>query len=270
MAPKSFAGGDLLQSIKMLQRNFDKGPIEIWPLADLHIGSREFDTKRFLAWREKVLSKSNRQVVILGDIIDNGIKSSIASPYESTMTPKEQREYAAELLRPLRGRIICILSGNHEYRSRKDTDTDPAELIAAKLGLEDVYRADVAILHIRVGKVANGHSKSPSYSIGLTHGSSNGMTLGAGINRMGPLAIAMGVDMMIMGHTHKPVAAPTMRYEVNKHRGTVTAVPVMLLVATSWMQYGGYGARKMMLPTPIASNHAVLEDKEFGITLVQQ
>ena len=98
------------QTIPMMRYKMSGPEIEIHPLADLHVGSREYSEKAFVAWRDMILSEPNRYVVVCGDITDNGVKSSVTSVYEAVMQPREQRIHAAELLAPLKDRILCATS----------------------------------------------------------------------------------------------------------------------------------------------------------------
>jgi len=244
------------------------GPeIEIHPLADLHVGSREYNEKIFLAWRDMVLSAPNRYVVVCGDLVDNGVKSSVTSGYEAMMQPREQRIHAAELLEPLKDRILCAVAGNHENRSVKDTDTDPLEIILSKLNLEHLYRPDIAYLYISFPQPANHSLQPPTYTVMVTHGNSGGMLIGAGLNKMEPFAMAMGADLLITGHTHRPATAPMMRFTPN-NRGVMVAREVRILVTTGFLEYGGYSARNMLRPVPIAPNYAVLDGGEYKMRVV--
>lgn len=262
--------GCTLTTIKMIchKLSFPEG-IELYGLSDLHIGSPEFDEGAFTAATREILSKDNRFVILDGDIVDNGVKSSVTSPYEAVMQPRAQREYAAELLNPLRDRILGAVGGNHEYRSAKDSDFDPAENILSRIGREDVYRETQAYLLINLGTRSNGHLSRPIYSVLLTHGSSGGATLGAGLTKADQFASICGADLMIVGHSHKPGVAPASRFICNKHDGTVNHQNYGIMVCTAWLTYGGYPTRKALRPLPIAMNHAELDGGGFGFRVIQ-
>ena len=255
------------QTIPMRRCKMDSESMEIHPLGDLHVGSREFDESAFLRWRDMILSKPNRYVVLLGDIVDNSVKSSVGSPYDAVLQPREQRIHAAELLAPIKDRIIAAVSGNHCYRTNKDTDTDPMEIVLSKLNLEHLYSPEMMYLYVSFPRPASHSVTPPQYTVLLTHGNSGGMLIGAGLNRMEPYAMAMGADLMITGHTHKPSTAPLLRYVPNS-RGVMTAREVRIMVCTGWLSYAGYPARKMLRPVPIAPNYAVLDGREYKMRVV--
>lgn len=144
----------------------------------------------------------------------------------------------------MRHRILAGVSGNHEARSRKGDYQDPMEIIMAMLGLKHLYRVGTAFLKIDLWgdsrKRPTGSRTRPRYVVALNHGSGGGGGAGTALNRMIPLAISWGVDLLISGHTHKPALAPAMRLEPDLGKGVMVPRPVRALVATSWLTYGGY------------------------------
>lgn len=257
-------------TLKMIAHklNFPDG-IELYGLADLHIGSREFDEGSFAKACRDIMAEPNRYVVMVGDYVDNGVKSSVTSPYEAMMQPKAQRDYAAELLHPIRDRILGAVGGNHEYRSAKDADTDPAEIIMAKIGREDVYQDAAAYLLLKVGERKNHEKTPPTYCIHLTHGSSGGQTLGAGLSKADQYASVGGADLMILAHSHKPGTAPGSRWECDKSKAVMVQRNYGIMICTAWLTYGGYPARKSLKPLPIALNHAILGGRELSVQVLQ-
>lgn len=243
--------------------------IEVYGLSDMHIGSQEFDEGAFNRACRDIMAAPNRYAVLVGDMVDNSVKSSVTSPYEATMQPKAQRQYAADLLYPIKDRILGICAGNHEYRSSKDTDTDPAELIASKLGLEHLYRDSIAYVLVKVGERTSGHKTPPTYSLCLMHGSSGGALLGAGLNKADQYAAIGGADLTILGHSHKPATAPASRWECDKQKGIMVQRNYGIMICTAWLTYGGYAARKGLRPLPIALNYAELGGTEHSITVRQ-
>lgn len=72
------------------------GDLELYPLADVHVGSRSARLDRLDAFLAFILEADNRFLVLIGDLIDNGTKTSLTGPYEQTMNPSEQRELITE------------------------------------------------------------------------------------------------------------------------------------------------------------------------------
>lgn len=255
----------------MLRRKLDHPDgIYLFGLADLHVGSREFDEAEFQRFSRSILAEENRYLVVAGDMIDNGLKTSVTSVYEQTMTPRDQRQYAAELLYPLRDRILCIVAGNHEYRSTKEADTDPAELIASKLGLEDIYRDSLCFLSLTLGERVSHGVRPPRYCICVMHGSSGGSLLGSGLNKADQFASVSGADLVILGHSHKPATAPASRLYCDHQKGIMVQRNYGIMICTAWLSYGGYPARKSLRSLPIAPNRAYLKANEFDMEVMQK
>lgn len=115
-------------------------PIVVYPIADVHYGSIDHQNKEWEAFINHVENTPNVYLLLAGDLINNNTRSSVGSPWDDTVRPREQKTRMVEYLLPLKDRILCCVSGNHERRSLKDADDDPTYDIMTKLDLEDVYR----------------------------------------------------------------------------------------------------------------------------------
>ena len=159
----------------------------------------------------------------------------------------------AEMLEPLRDRILCAVPGNHEGRSAREVDDDPVYDICAKLDVEDLYRENIAFLKIQFGERDGDGNKNPTYTLVVTHGSGGGMLTGAAVNRAERFGYAIdGADALILGHTHKPFVSQPGKIRIDPFNNKVTVRPFKVISATSWLEFGGYAAKKMLLP----SSHA--------------
>jgi predicted phosphodiesterase len=255
------------QTIPMLKYPMTGDNIEIHALSDLHAGSAEFNERAFGDWRRMILEKPNRYIAFAGDAVDNGIRSCVTSPFEAVMTPNAQRKYVAELLMPVKDRILVGIPGNHEKRSMKESDTDPVELIMEHLGIQDRYRQHPAYLLIKFPIPKCHDIIPPTYVVYVMHGKAGGAQGGNALNKAEMLAKALSADLIICGHSHHPGAMPSVRYVFNG-RGVMTPRPMKVMIGTSWLDYGGYGADAGMMPVPIAPNYAVLDGREYRMRVI--
>ena len=76
----------------------------IIPVFDLHVGSEQFQKDRWERFVNKVKQDKSVRLIIGGDCLDNGIKSSVTSPYTQVMRPREQKAYVAATLSEVRTR----------------------------------------------------------------------------------------------------------------------------------------------------------------------
>jgi UDP-2,3-diacylglucosamine pyrophosphatase LpxH len=88
--------------------------IKIYPLGDVHLGSPgcQFDAFRELV--EQIASEPRSYAVMMGDLLDMGLKNSVGDPYHATMPPGAQKRAMVDALMPIKGKILALVSGNHE------------------------------------------------------------------------------------------------------------------------------------------------------------
>lgn len=241
---------------KLRKSDYPNGIIVV-PLADAHYGSQEFNEVMWHSVIKRIQDDDNCFCVLVGDLIDNGLKNSVTNVYEATCSPREQKEWLYNELKPIAGKILAAVGGNHERRTAREADQDPMYDVLARLGIEDVYRPNICFMQIRFMYPFNGKDKQRyEASFAITHGAGSGQYVGSSANRAENLGMAIeGVDCLVVGHTHKPVTFPVAKL-VFTH-GTVVRRQFVVAVASSFLNYGGYPIRKMMRPTA----HAVTEIK---------
>ena len=257
----------------MIQHQFLGGhDITIIPVSDVHLGSPECMEQEFIKFIETVKETPNVYLILGGDLIDNGTRSSVTNPFRATMSPSVQKREMANILAPVRDRIICMLPGNHERRSGKDADDDPCYDIAAKLDLENLYRENIAFIKIQLG--LEGHDcagfQRPCYVLTVVHGSGGGILTGGAVNRSERFGYVIdGADALILGHTHKPYTTQPGKIQIDSRNNKVSIKPFKVISSTSWLQYGGYAAQKMLLPTTHCLNKLTLrgDHKELIVTM---
>ena len=225
--------------------------IKIYPVADVHFGALEHDAKAWSEFCSKVASEPNSYVILAGDLINNNTRSSVGSPWDDRIRPRDQKRLMVEYLTPLRDKILCCVSGNHERRSLKDADDDPTYDIMVKLDLEDVYRQNAAFMKIRLGARTRdgGIGYDTSFKFAVTHGSGGGMT-GAAVNRNERWGnVIDGVDCVIAGHTHKGAVTRPAKIVIDDNNDIVSIKDYVVLSCVSWQAFGAYPLQQMMTPT---------------------
>ena len=238
----------------MITRHFPKNDdLIIYPISDVHLGAAEHMQAEWTAFCSRLLEIPNAYIILGGDLINNATRSSVSNIFEETMRPRDQKRLMAEMLEPIKDRILCAVSGNHERRSLKDADDEPVYDIMCKLDLEDIYRENIAFLKIQVGDLNGDGKKNPTYTIVVTHGSGGGILTGSAVNRNERFGYVIdGADCLIVGHTHKPFITQPSKIKIDTHNNLVSLKPFKVVSSTSWLSYGGYALTKMLLP----SSHA--------------
>lgn len=251
---------DFIPVIHKFQRGEYPDGVVIIPLSDAHYGSREFNEVMWHSVIKRIQDDDKCFCVLVGDLIDNGLKNSLTNVYEATCSPKEQKEWLYNELKPISGKILAAVGGNHERRTAKEADQDPMYDVLTRLGKEDIYRQNICFMQIRfVYPLTNSSRKEAQrceVSFAITHGAGSGQYIGSSANRVQNFGMAIeGVDCLITGHTHKPVTFPVAKLAFT--HGTVIRKQFVVAVASSFLDYGGYPVQKLMPPTA----HTITEIK---------
>lgn len=262
----------MLNDFTMIQHKFtENNDIHIIPISDVHLGAAEHMQKDWELFCQSVLETPNTYITLGGDLINNATRNSVSNIFKETMFPSAQKRKMAEMLKPLArdGRILCAVSGNHERRSQKDCDDEPMFDIMCKLDLEHLYRENMAFVKIQMGDVKRYREKNPTYILVVTHGAGGGMT-GAAVNKNERFGYAIdGADCLIVGHTHKPFVTQPSKIFVDTHNNKVSFKPFKVVCSTAWLDFGGYAAQKMLMPSSHAPQIITLcgNKKEIKVTM---
>ena len=251
----------MLSDFSVIVRRFDSA-IKIACISDIHFGALEHMEREWKNFIQMVLADPNLYLILNGDLINNNTRSSVGSPWDDTIRPREQKKQMVELLTPIKDRILCCTSGNHERRSLKDADDDPTYDIMTKLDLEDVYRQNAAFLKIQLRN--DGHA---TYTFAVTHGAGGGIYTGATVNRNERWGnVIDGLDCLIVGHTHKGTVSRPSKIVFDPYNNKVTVKDYLVVSSVAWQNYSGYALQKMLLPASTGNPQILhLSDKEKHI-----
>lgn len=261
----------MLSDFELITFEFpQKSDLTIIPISDVHLGAKEHAEREWVTFCENVLKQPNVYITLGGDLINNATRSSVSNIFDDTMRPREQKKLIVEMLTPIKDRILCAVTGNHERRSTKDVDDDPTYDIMCKLDLEHLYRENMAFIKIRMGNPKANGSTNPTYVLAVTHGTGGGIYTGAAVNRNERFGYVIdNLDCLIVGHTHKPFITQPSKIHIDPYNNTVSVKPFKVVSSTSWMSFGGYAASKMLLPASIAPQTITLRGnkKEIIVTM---
>lgn len=236
--------------LKVIARQYarDLPYLTLYPISDVHWGAAECMEREFRAYLKEIEEDPSAAVLLGGDLLNNGLKSSVTDVYEEKYTPHQQKKDMVALLEPIKHKIVAGVRGNHEYRTTRETSVDVMEDIFDRLGLSDCYAGDAGFVKISLGEKRN--QKPVTYMIYLAHGSGGGALLGSGVSRQDGYHMAIeGVDISITGHTHRPTKTPSARLVFDPRNNMVVRSNTLIFVCTAWLDYGGYPERAQMRPT---------------------
>jgi predicted phosphodiesterase len=223
--------------------------IKIYPVADLHYGAAECQVDRWKAFKKQLLTEPNSYITIAGDMVNNGTRTSVTNIFEETCRPSQQKKWLSEQLEDIKDRILCVTGGNHEARSGKDADDNPLYDVCAKLDIEDKFRENAAFLIIRMGEKDGNGRLNPTYTMCVTHSTGGGIYTGAAVNRNERFGMVIdGLDILITGHVHKGIITKPQKIVFDTNNKRVSFKDFTVVSSTSWLEFGGYALRKLLIP----------------------
>lgn len=260
----------MIPDFTLITKHFpDNRDLTIYPISDVHLGAAEHMESAWREFRTRVLEDENAYLILGGDLINNATRNSVSNVFDEVLRPREQKRLMAEMLSPLKERILCAIPGNHEGRNSKEVDDDPMYDICAKLDLEDIYRENIAFLKIQIGNLDGCGMRNPTYTFAVTHGAGGGILTGGAVNRAERFGYAIdGADVLIAGHTHKPFNTYPGKIKIDANNNKVSIKPFHVVNCSSWLSYGGYACRKMLLPSAYIAQKIVLSGTSKSIQVV--
>lgn len=223
--------------------------LEIVPFADLHIGDKHCDNDLIKEKIEYVKNNENVYCVLNGDILNNSTKTSVGDVYSEKLTPMDQLALACALFEPIKDKILCVTTGNHEARSWKMDGIDLMKMLCIQLHIEDRYANESALVFLRFGTESRGQKESKGsgktrmvcYTLFITHGSGGGRREGGKLNTLADMASIIDADIYIHSHTHLPLVMKQAFYRTDSRNSSVALVNKLFINTSAMLDYGGYG-----------------------------
>jgi len=159
--------------------------IQITVFADEHIGDPLSNLAALKERVEEVRTTPHLYAILNGDLMNNATKTSVSDTYAEVLSPQRQLDLLVTLFDPIKDKILCITTGNHELRTYNKEGIDLTAVLASRLGLLDYYAPTAAYLFLRFGQdVRNHRSERICYTFYITHGRRSGRTVGAKVNAL--------------------------------------------------------------------------------------
>lgn len=250
----------MLNDFEMISHKFDNDEITIIPVSDVHFGALEHAKQEWEQFCKYIADTPNIYLILGGDLINNSIRSSVANPFDELYRPREQKTRMVEYLTPIKDRVLCAVSGNHERRSMKDDDVDLTYDIMTKLDIEHLYRESMAFVKIGLGQRSEKANRAETnFIFGVTHGAGGGIFTGAAVNRNERFGnIIEGLDCLIVGHTHKGTVSKPSKIVVDRRNEKISVKSYTVVSSVSWLNYGGYAMQKMLLPSKVSDPQKII------------
>jgi len=227
-------------------------------ISDVHVGAeehaeREFDEALRWAKDEGALLLAN------GDLADNSIASG-KDPGEKLLGqklwPTEQAKIVCDKLKPFakKGKLIGIVRGNHEARTRRESLFDLCEFLAYTL----------AVPYLGVGGYLRFNAGSQSYIAAVQHGRSgagNGFYELDKMHRLYPKA-----ELLALGHNHHLASRRIYGLDIGKE-GTETLREVWQVRTGSFLKFADYVREAVLTPQRMGCPIVRFDPKDHRISV---
>lgn len=224
--------------------------IIIYLIADVHVGSAQCNLDKFKEVINEARGIKNAYIILNGDLIDNALKDSVSFEYDG-LSPSSSINIVCEILKPVANKILCINTGNHEYRTKKASDIDPNLLIATLLGVKDKYSPGASVLFVPLDNAPK-KGVSTLFTVFCYHGAGGGTKVGSKANRVQDMSKICQADIYMMSHVHMPMVFKEDYLEIDKVNYRVRQRTRTFVISNSFLDYGGYGEKKGYTPATIA------------------
>lgn len=270
--------------------------VTIVPIGDTHWENRGCDVQALRDCVQWIKNEPNCYAFMMGDLLDctpQDHKFYHPKQLRSEFTADNVWEGAASTLahelRPIRDKILGVMTGNHEWRLESSYGYNTTQVVCNILNDDLVskeLRSDYRQMEkFRLSKASVGHPKAVknyrycstvSLTFGLKtkkqktggickkvvrlwlhHGAGGGATQGAPLNKLVKMAEHFeGIDIFIMGHHHKEIATRTTCFTFTHTKGEPTTRDRLFVVAPAFVRsyyegHSDYAERKMLSPATI-------------------
>jgi len=178
------------------------------PLFDIHLGNKSCDKRKLKEDIKKAEDTENLFIVGGGDWLDSIIVTDkryrkSADDTDSEAIIDDQIDTLAEILDPVKHKILCAGDGNHELTLIKH-GTNPVKRLCEKLSTpehEVIYFGESWMLKLMFHEDGQ---RGRSLTIYCHHGWGGGSrTQGADITKYSHAVKFWDADLFLFGHTHK-------------------------------------------------------------------
>lgn len=245
--------------------------LEIHIFADLHIGDKFCDMSLIKSRIDYLKETPNAYCILNGDLMNNATKTSMSDSYAEDIPPMEQIQRCVNLFGPIKDKILCVQSGNHERRTYRKEGIDLTEVMCHQLGLADKFSKSASVLFVRFGQVnkketnGSGNYRKLCYTILCNHGSGGGRKEGAKAIRLADMASIADADIYIHSHTHLPFIMKQAFYRIDPKNSTVNIVDKLFVNTAATLDYGGYSEEFEYKPSSKDNPIIILDGTKKGM-----
>jgi len=228
-----------MRFVHIKEKNLKQQELELVPIGDIHLGSKEFNLTKLKKTIEYVKETKNARVILMGDLVDIGLKDSIGGgTFDNDIDPESQLTGIVDYLEPISDRIWCVLGGNHEERIRMRTSIDINKIIAKALDVP--YVGNQCLIKVMCGPT--------NYIVFAAHGATGALSPAGKINSVMKYGNYIDADIYLMGHVHELAHHTTEYFRVDMGNKQIIKDKRHYVLTGHYLNYGGYAEAKGYAP----------------------
>lgn len=229
-----------------------------YPVGDIHLGSLHCAEHDIQDKINEIKERKNSYIIGMGDYFDAILKDDKRFDIEG-LAPwvakgnilESQRERLRALFEPVKDKILCLCSGNHEESIHLHYQNDITRNLCNDLGVK--YGGYSAFLVVKFQR--RNTTSIRQYIFHLFHGAGAAQTDGARLNRLTRLVNDIQADIYLMGHLHAMTQHTPDRLIFRN--GRIKSLKLAATLTGSWLkaytqgQPSSYAERKGYKPSRI-------------------
>jgi len=219
--------------------------IRIIPFGDLHYPATNCRIDLFQNLVNYIKETPDCYAIGMGDLLDAiVITDRRFDPSEKDTNLDTQIVKIRNILEPIKNKIICLLTGNHEYTIYSRGYGNPIQRLCRELGIKYAGYSAFIKLHVE----PKTHKKD--LVIYAHHGWAAGRQTGATVNNIENLSKHYEADVFLLGHSHKLSATSQVKIgwggpKKNLFVNTGSFLETSTIGSTSYSERRGYPPLKL-------------------------
>ena len=252
----------MVKTMRVARYEFRGDEVQILPIGDLHIGSPHSEYRKAIKLMEEY---KEAKIVFVGDLIDNAIIDSVGDVYEQEFNPQGALLEVDKIFEKFQDRILGVVSGNHERRTKKKVGVDVIELLC--LNRRIPYAEDILIIDLAVkpnnDKRMRGLKNRTHYAIVLHHGTGGGRFIEKTLRQHRYFTdLISNIDVYIAGHVHQLGLAKQGVWEYDSKNKVESKRIRNMVTVSAWVDEV-YATQKMLSPNVLSGIIITLKAGRF-------
>jgi hypothetical protein len=171
--------------------------INIYPIVCWHVGAKQSSIKFIEKVVKEIQEDPYAAVIYMGDAGECVTKFSKGNIYEQTLSPGDQLRVAAELMGPIKDKMLFGIRGNHGNRIDRETGVGWDEMLCARVGIPYLGVSALSNIDLFLNR-----THTASLVVYTHHGSASAIGPGGKMTAGHKPEQLVEADIALTAHTH--------------------------------------------------------------------